>query len=112
MILDCSSQVAKDPLSGDEIPTDAGHLNNSGRFVGRAWRRDVSTLAGIHLSPFGSVAPTPSPARGRITPIEPRASGQGGLRSVSKILFLTQTMFQFLNQLRESRRSRRLGRLY
>jgi hypothetical protein len=72
--------VAKDPLSRDTIPTDPGHFNNSGCFIGRAWRRDVSTLAGIHLSPFGIVAP----ARGRITPIKTRVSGQGGPRSVSK----------------------------
>src|SRR5229473_1629065 len=52
--------VARDPLSGDTIPTDPGHFNSSGCFLGRAWRRDVSTLAGIHLSPFGIVAPTPS----------------------------------------------------
>jgi len=31
---------------------------------------------------------------------------------VSKLLVLTQTMFQFLNQLRKPRRSRRIGRPY
>jgi hypothetical protein len=40
--------LAKDPLSRDTIPTDPGHFNNSGCFIGRAWRRDVSTFAGIH----------------------------------------------------------------
>jgi hypothetical protein len=70
--------AAEDPLSGDAIPTDPDHFNNSGFLFSRARRRDVSTRAGIRLSPFGIVSLTPSPARGPITPIGSRASGQGG----------------------------------
>jgi hypothetical protein len=70
----------------------------------------VSIGSGISLSPFRIVSLMLSPARGPIAPIGSRPSGQGGRRSVGKLLVLTQTIFQLLNQLRKPRRSRRIGR--